>query len=190
MRFFAALFLTLLTAGAVARAEVAPQAREAAPPIAQAALNEDIVARFLASYPEVAEIAKKHDRDEIASRSTETRLKAIGALPELREAESELKDAIIRRGFDDVAQWSAVGQSVVLAYSYARAGRKPGEARSQMAEAVARIENSPHVSDADKKRFVALMQDSLGFVGAIEPPASNIEVVARMGDAVGAVLDQ
>ncbi len=182
------LLCLALCAAIPARAEDAP--RPAAPQLSQVALTEDIVTRFLASYPEVVEAANNHDRGTIRSTDTDRLMQSLGALTDLTGAQADLTDTVKRHGFADVAEWSSVGQSVVLAHSYAKSGRKPGERRSQMSDAIDRIEKSPHIGEADKKRFIELMQDSMGFVGAIEPPQANIELIERMGDAVGAVIDQ
>lgn len=190
MRYLSFLVYLALCVAVPAHAQDAPQAVEPTPALSQSALTEDIVTRFLASYPEVVEIAKSHDGDAIRATDTDRLMRSLGGLTDLTEAQDDLTETVKRHGFTVMAEWSSVGQSVVLAHSYAKSGRKPGERRSQMSDAIERIEKSPHVGEAEKKRFIELMQESMGFVGAIEPSQANIDLIDRMGDAVGAALDQ
>ena len=61
-----------------------------------------------------------------------------------------------------------------MAYSFAKDG---GKMDTQMADAIAKIQNDPNIPAAQKQMLMQQMQASAGAIAAIKPSQANLDAV-------------
>ena len=90
----------------------------------QVPLTEDMINRFVASYPEMREIGAKFPAaqapDEPSDKNDSDKSDLDALPPEKREA---MTAVATKHGFKDLQEWSDVAQSVVMSYAYLREGK-------------------------------------------------------------------
>ena len=153
----------------------------------QVPLTPAIVEAVIASYPVVKQTA-----DDLSAQYGDVGPggndpgAVFGAWLAVSGAMGALNGAVQPYGFADYQTWIGTVTSVVTAHAFAAAG---GNMDSQMAEAIAQIQNNTSLSDAQKEMMLQQMQASMGAVAMMRPSQENVDAVAPYADQIEAMLD-
>ena len=175
-----------LLAGHGARAEQPA----AMPNIQQLELTPDMVKRFVKSFGQIKALGMKYKSESAAQDpSSDSPIGAVSSFMSNREARSEVGAILKENGFSDFQQWSRVGQSVGIAYGFAKSDRSPGELQSQAEHAIGLIQQNKRFSDQQKKQMIALMRQQMGAMTNFRPLPANVELIRSMMDEIAPVMD-
>jgi hypothetical protein len=175
----AALALALFLAGGTAVAK-------------EAALTEDSVTRFLASFGEMRDIAiaeglKTGMDSETAKNPLGAVLKAIKNSKLKEQAEKSAK----AHGFADLKDWGETGKAVAESYIYITVGPVRGVSRDALeknkADALKMAEKYGFVHAGNKKQAQDLA-DSITDGLSREPPAANVAIIKKMKPDIDAAV--
>ena len=191
MRRLVAVLIVCLGFLALPPAQITAAAQEAAgPPFEQVQLTPDMVKRFLASFTQIKKIGKKYEAQ--TGRSGPSPADPVGsasAYMKNQEAGAQIEDVLKANGFSDFQEWSRVGQSVGLAYGFAKSKRSPEELRQQAEQAIALIQKNDRFSDQQKEQMTALMRQQMGAMTRFMPLPGNVELVRGMMGEIKPVMD-
>ena len=90
--------------------------------------------------------------------------------------------------FKDLEDWSVVGSSIAMSYTYALQGKKPGE----LAKAISmyfRGQGRPKLNSAQKEEQIARLEDFGQKLGRLEPLPENYALVEQMKDKVKPIMN-
>ena len=177
---------TAILGGNDARAEQ----QAATPEFQQVKLTPDMVKRFLASFSEIKELGKKYKSESADSDAApDSPIDAISGFMKNKEARGEVGEIVQENGFSDFQEWSRVGQSVGIAYGFAKADRSPGELKSQAEQAIGLIQKNKRFSDQQKEQMIGIMRQHMGAMSRFKPLPGNVELVQTMMNDIAPVMD-
>ena len=148
-----AVLLVSLGLLALPQAQLASVAQESAvPPFEQVQLTPDMVKRFLASFAEIKKVGKKYEAQSDRFRATRRAdpWPRPPAYMRNKQARAEIENILQANGFSDFREWSKVGQSVGLAYGFAKSKRSPQELQQQAEQAIALIRKNDRFTRSAK----------------------------------------
>lgn len=154
--------------GGAARAQ-APQMQQ----LPQIPLNRTIVEAFISSYPTVKQTADSISK-KYKIRTEGAEASGWGAWMTANAAWGEMNAVVKPFGFDTFQTWLNATISVATAYAFAKDG---GKMDTQMADAMAKMQNDPNIPAAQKQMILQQMQASSGAMASIRPPQANIDAV-------------
>ena len=97
---------------------------------------EDMINRFVASYPEMKEVGAKFPTTQTPDgQSDKSDIESLS--PEKRKA---MTAVATKHGFRDLQEWSDVAQSVIMSYAYLREGKGLQELDKMVDQMVAQAE--------------------------------------------------
>lgn len=154
-----------------------------------ARLTESSVKRFIASYPEVKDLAigEAQAKGKKIGQS-ENALMAVVEAASDKTLKGQVDVTARRHGFRDSKEWFGVARSVGVAYAHLKTG-SPGDAKAQkkLEKAIAKIEKAPFLSDKQKNELIENLRK--GAATALEsPPPENMAVVKSMAPQIEAVV--
>jgi hypothetical protein len=171
------LVLALLPAGAGAQMPMSDQTT----------LTPAIVESFIASYPVVRETTDSLSQQYGIGDSGDDPSSAWQAWLGVGAAQGALNAACQSYGFQDFGQWVGTFVSIATAYAFAKEGQ---DTNAEMQQALADIQNSPNLSDAQKAMMVQQMQAVMGMMGIIMPPQENVDAVRPYIDQLTVLFDE
>ena len=119
--------------------------------VRQVPLTEDMVNRFIASFKGMREVAKKFPNTKLPdSVIDEAPGDEFKHMPEDKRA--AMTAVATANGFKDLEEWSVVGSSIAMSYTYALQGKKPGELSRPSACISPRSRKTPSSTPSRKKR--------------------------------------
>jgi hypothetical protein len=156
--------------------------------VRQVALTEDMVNRFIASFKEMRKLAKKFPDTKLPDSIIE---EAPGS--EFKHMSKEKRDAMTAvataNGFKDLDDWSVVGASIAMSYTYALQGKKPGEVAKAINMHIAEVKEDPKLNAEQKNAQIAQLQDFGQKLGRLEPLPQNYALVEQMKDKVAPIMN-
>ena len=155
-----------------------------------ARLTQASVKRFIDSYPEVKVLAV----NEATAKgkkigSSDNALLTIVEAASDASLKAEIDTAARRHGFRDGKEWFGVARSVGVAYAHLKAGGGASDPKAQqkLEKAIAKIQDTPLLSDKQKKKLIEELRK--GAQVALEPPPpENVAVVKAMAPQIEAVV--
>ncbi len=149
-----------------------------------AALTQDNVSRFLATFPEMRTLALSEGLR--ASADSEAAKNPVGAVLKAIKSsklQSQAKAIAVNHGFADLKEWLDTGKAIGQAYVFVTTGPARGIARATLdknkEKAIKGLESLGILNDNQKERLKANL-DGLSDQLAKEPPAENVAVVKDM----------
>ena len=185
--------LPLALLGALAVCSALPVRAEAASPqprAQQVPLSEDLVKRFLATYPKLRALSRKYGSKAPKTGGAKGPLDAISGSLAHRQTRTAFRRTLEQHGFADISSWIRVAQSVALAYGYAKSGKPPPDVAAESARIKAGIRANPRFTPEQKQQMIAMLERQMGTLGRFQPPAENIALVRRMLPEIAAVMDR
>jgi hypothetical protein len=159
--------------------------------IHQVDLTEDMITRFIASYPEMKAVGKKfpdasapEPGAEAEPGSTDADLKNM--FGDKRAAMSAVATA---HGFKDVDDWAAVGSSIAMSYTYALQGKQPGEVGKAIKVHISEVKEDAKLSDAEKAAQIEQLENLGEKLVRLEPTLANYELVLHMKTKVAPIMN-
>jgi hypothetical protein len=164
------------------------QVEKMAAEVRQVPLTEDMVDRFIASFKEMRDVAKQFPKtklpDSIIDETPGSEFKHMS--PAKREAMMKVATA---NGFKDLDEWSVVGASIAMSYTYALQGKKPGEVAKAINMHIAEVKEDQKLSAEQKESQIAELQDFGKKLGRLEPMQQNFELVEQMKAKVAPIMN-
>jgi len=157
------------------------------PGFQQVTLTQDMVKRFVSSFPQLKALGKKYESEIPQSAdSSSGPARTVSAYMTSAAARAEMQGMLAAHGFGDFADWSKVATSVALAYGYAKSGKSPDEMGAQADRAIDNIRNNPNMPDEQKQQVIAMMRKQMGLMA---PPPGNVDLVKSMMDDIRPVME-
>lgn len=147
----------------------------------QVPLTEDIVDRFVASYPEMKAVASKFPPTD--PKEDQTEFEAMS--PEKRKAMDEVA---VKHGFKNVEEWSEVASTVAMSYAYVREGKSQQDLKGMVDRAVTQAENDPKLTAEQREQAIAHYREVGDKLAKLMPLPSNTELVEKMIGKVAPVM--
>lgn len=145
----------------------------------QVPLTEDIINRFVASYPEMKAVGAKFPQTEAtedkASEDGDDELASMP--PEKRKA---MEEVATKHGFKDLDEWMTVASTVAMSYAQLREGKSRQDLQTMIDRAVTQAENNPKVTQEQRKRAIAQYREIGDKLAKLQPLPANIELVEKM----------
>ncbi len=179
------LCLCLAVALAVRAEAASPQ-----PLSGQAPLTEDLVTRFLATYPELIALGKRYESEVPRTGRAKGPFEAFSGYLKHNQARSAFQSVLHRHGFADLPSWIEVARSVALAYGYAKSGKKPSDVAAESERIMAGIRANPRFTPEQKQRMMAMLEKQMGTLGRFQPPPGNVALARKMLPEIAAVMDR
>lgn len=89
-----------------------------------------------------------------------------------------LENIVQEHGFNDLQQWSQTGDRIFRAWMAIEMQEQNPQAQREIAEAMAEIENSPHMTDTQKAQMRAMMEGAMGAMeSAKNAPPADVEAI-------------
>jgi hypothetical protein len=155
---------------------------EIAKDVHQIPLTEDMINRFVASYPEMKEVGAKFPQTEMPDAS-ESDIESLP--PDKRDA---MTAVATKHGFKDLQEWSDVAQSVVMSYAYLREGKGPEELDKMVAAMVAQAENDSKLTEEQRQKTIEQVRELGAKLAKLQPLPQNYELVEKMIGKVAPVM--
>jgi len=156
--------------------------------VRQVALTEDIINRFIASFKEMRAVAKKFPNtrlpDSVIDEAPGSEFKHM---PEDKRA--AMTAVATANGFKDLDEWSVVGSSIAMSYTYALQGKKPGELAKTINTNISEVKEDPKLNAEQKEAQIAQLQDFGQKLGRLEPLPENYALVEQMKDKVAPIMN-
>jgi hypothetical protein len=92
-------------------------------------------------------------------------------------------------GFKDLDDWSVVGSSIAMSYTYALQGKKPGELAKAISMHISEVKEDPKLNAEQKEAQVARLEDFGQKLGRLEPLPENYALVEQMKDKVAPIMN-
>jgi hypothetical protein len=119
--------------------------------VRQVPLTEDMVNRFIASFKGMREVAKTFPNTKLPdSVIDEVPGSELKHMPEDKRA--AMTEVATANGFKDLEEWSVVGSSIAMSYTYALQGKKPGELSKAIIMHISEVKETPSSTPSRKKR--------------------------------------
>jgi hypothetical protein len=164
------------------------QVEKMAAEVRQVPLTADMVDRFIVSFKEMREVAKKFPDtklpDSVINEAPGSEFKHMAQ--DKREAMNAVATA---NGFKDLDEWSVVGSSIAMSYTYALQGKKPGELAKAIAMHISEVKEDPKLDPAQKEAQIAQLQDFGQKLARLEPTPDNFELVKQMKAKVAPIMN-
>ena len=126
--------------------------------VRQVPLTEDMVNRFIASFKGMREVAKKFPNTKLPdSVIDEAPGSEFKHMPEDKRA--AMTAVATANGFKDLEDWSVVGSSIAMSYTYALQGKKPGELAKAISSNISEVKEDPKLNSAQKEEQIARLED-------------------------------
>ncbi len=155
--------------------------------VRQVPLTEDMVNRFIASFKEMREVGKKFPEtklpDQVINEAPGSEFKYMAA--DKREAMTKVA---VDNGFKDIDDWSVVGSSIAMSYTYALQGKKPGEVTKAVAMHIAEVKEDKSLTAEQKDAQIAQLEDFAKKLGKLEPMPENYALVEQMKAKVAPIM--
>jgi len=149
-------------------------------------LTDAMVEGFIQSYPvieaEVDALEQQYDLPDDGSP-----MSAMQGLAAYQEVSGRLNAVVSPYGFDSYGHWVTSAMSIAMAHAFAREG---GAMDSQMAEALARVQNDPNIPAGQKQMIIQQMQAQSQMMAGMRPPQRNIDVVNRYAAELATLFDE
>ena len=120
----------------------------------QVPLTEDIINRFIASYPEMKSVGAKFPQTEAtedkASEDGDDELASMP--PEKRKA---MEEVATKHGFKDLDEWMTVASTVAMSYAQLREGKSRQDLQTMIDRAVTQAENNPKLTQEQRDRPIS-----------------------------------
>ncbi len=120
----------------------------------QVPLTEDIINRFVASYPEMKAVGAKFPQTEAtedkASEDGDDELASMP--PEKRKA---MEEVATKHGFKDLEEWMTVASTVAMSYAHLREGKSRQDLQTMIDRAVTQAENNPKLTQEQREKAIA-----------------------------------
>ena len=162
---------------------------EMAKDVHQVPLTEDMINRFVASYPEMKEVGAKfpgtQPPDEPSDKSESAKSDIESLSPEKRAA---MTAVATKHGFKDLQEWSDVAQSVVMSYAYLREGKGLQELDKMVDQMVAQAESDSKLTEEQKQTTIAKVRELGAKLAKFQPLPQNYELVEKMIGKVAPVM--
>lgn len=150
----------------------------------QVPLTEDMIKRFVASYPEMKEVGAKFPTTQTPDgQSDKSDMESLS--PEKREA---ITAVATKHGFRDLQEWSDVAQSVVMSYAYLREGKGLQELDKMVDQMVAQAESDSKLTDEQRQKTIAQVRELAAKLAKFQPLPHNYELVEKMIGKVAPVM--
>ena len=91
--------------------------------------------------------------------------------------------------FKDLEDWSVVGSSIAMSYTYALQGKKPGELAKAISMHISEVKEDPKLNSAQKEEQIARLEDFGQKLGRLEPLPENYALVEQMKDKVKPIMN-
>ena len=92
-------------------------------------------------------------------------------------------------GFKDLDDWSVVGSSIAMSYTYAIQGKKPGEVTKAINMHIAEVKEDSRLNAEQKDAQIAQLQQFGQKLGRLEPLPENYALVEQMKDKVAPIMN-
>ncbi len=161
---------------------------DAQPSVQQVPLNPDLVKRFLKTYPELQTLSKKYEQNQ-PKRDSNNPLEALSSFMTHHEARKDMESVLKAHGFNGFPDWIKVAGSVALAYGFAKSGKSADDLGAQADDAIAKIRNSPQMTEQQKAQMIELLERQRGVVAQFRPLSGNVTLVKSMLAEIAAVMD-
>jgi hypothetical protein len=155
---------------------------EIAKDVHQVPLTEDMIDRFVASYPEMKEVGAKFPQAEMPDASQND----IASMP--ADKRDAMTAVATKHGFKDLQEWSDVAQSVVMSYAYLREGKGPQELDKMVNAMVAQAENDSKLTDEQRQKTIEQVRELGAKLAKLQPLPQNYELVEKMIGKVAPVM--
>ncbi len=150
----------------------------------QVPLTEDMINRFVASYPEMKEVGAKFPTTQTPDgQSDKSDIESLS--PEKRKA---MTAVATKHGFRDLQEWSDVAQSVVMSYAYLREGKGLQELDKMVDQMVAQAESDSKLTDEQRQKTIAQVRELAAKLAKFQPLPHNYELVEKMIGKVAPVM--
>jgi len=91
---------------------------------------------------------------------------------------NRLEDIVQDHGFSDLQQWSRTGDRIFRAWMAIEMQEQAPQAQREIADALAEIENSPHMTETQKAQMRAMMEGAMGAMeSAKNAPPADLEAI-------------
>lgn len=154
---------------------------ELAADIHQVPLTEDMIDRFVASYPEMKAVAAKFPVTE--GQDDQSELEAMP--PEKRKA---MEEVATKHGFKDLEDWIAVTNTVAMSYAYVREGKNKKDLDAMVANAVAQAEADQKLTSEQREKAIQTFRALGAKLAKLQPLPQNTELVEKMIGKVAPVM--
>lgn len=156
--------------------------------VRQVSLTEDMVNRFIASFKGMREVAKKFPNTKLPdSVIDEAPGSEFKHMPEDKRA--AMTEVATANGFKDLDDWSIVGSSIAMSYTYALQGKKPGEIAKAISMHISEVKENPKLNSEQKEAQIARLEDFGQKLGRLEPLPENYALVEQMKDKVKPIMN-
>jgi hypothetical protein len=156
--------------------------------VRQVPLTEDMINRFIASFKGMREVAKKFPNTKLPdSVIDEAPGSEFKHMPEDKRA--AMTAVATANGFKDLEEWSVVGSSIAMSYTYALQGKKPGELAKAISMHISEVKEDPKLNAEQKEAQVARLEDFGQKLGRLEPLPENYALVEQMKDKVAPIMN-
>lgn len=149
--------------------------------VRQVPLTEDMVDRFVASYPDMKEAGAKFPGTENQPGS-----EGLDALPPDKRRAMEAVAA--KHGFKDLEEWITVTSSVAMSYAYVREGKSPDDRKKMVDAAVAQIENDDKLTQEQREAAIAQYRMLGEKLAKLQPLLESAQLVEKMIGKVAPVM--
>jgi hypothetical protein len=150
----------------------------------QVPLTEDMIDRFVASYPEMKEVVAKFPATQMPDEPSDK--SDLEMLPPDKRA--AMTAVATKHGFKDLQEWSDVAQSVVMSYAYLREGKGLNELDKMVDRMVAQAENDSKLTDEQRQKTIAQVRELGAKLAKLQPLPQNYELVEKMIGKVAPVM--
>jgi hypothetical protein len=156
--------------------------------VRQVPLTEDMINRFIASFKGMREVAKKFPNTKLPdSVIDEAPGSEFKHMPEDKRA--AMTAVATANGFKDLEEWSVVGSSIAMSYTYALQGKKPGELSKAISMHISEVKDDPKLNSEQKEEQIARLEDFGQKLGRLEPLPENYALVEQMKDKVKPIMN-
>jgi hypothetical protein len=156
--------------------------------VRQVHLTEDMVNRFIASFKSMREVAKKFPNTKLPdSVIDEAPGSEFKHMPEDKRA--AMTEVATANGFKDLDDWSVVGSSIAMSYTYALQGKKPGELAKAIDMHISEVKEDPKLDAEQKQAQIARLEEFGQKLGRLEPLPENYALVEQMKDKVAPIMN-
>lgn len=156
--------------------------------VRQVHLTEDMVNRFIASFKEMREVAKRFPDtklpDSIIDEAPGSEFKHMA-----EDKRAAMTAVATANGFKDLDDWSVVGSSIAMSYTYAIQGKKPGEVTKAINMHIAEVKEDSRLNAEQKDAQIAQLQQFGQKLGRLEPLPENYALVEQMKDKVAPIMN-
>lgn len=147
----------------------------------QVPLTEDMIDRFVASYPEMKEVVAKFPATQMPDEPSDK--SDLEMLPPDKRA--AMTAVATKHGFKDLQEWSDVAQSVVMSYAE---GKGLNELDKMVDRMVAQAENDSKLTDEQRQKAIAQVRELGAKLAKLQPLPQNYELVEKMIGKVAPVM--